>query len=58
MNGGLATASQVRDGEKGLKQKLLPRESTIKIFINITSLISVAPDILDVQVRRKRVYLH
>ncbi len=30
MNGGLATANQVTDGGKGLKQKLLQRESPIK----------------------------
>jgi hypothetical protein len=32
MNGGPAAANQVRDRGKGLKQKLLQIESSIKIF--------------------------
>jgi hypothetical protein len=38
INGGLATADQVRDGEKGLKQNFLQVQSTIqKIFDHGTS---------------------
>jgi hypothetical protein len=33
MYGGPATANQARDGEKGLKQKLLEMESAVKSFI-------------------------
>ncbi len=38
MNDGLATANKVRDGCKGMKQKHLQRESSIKIFNHKTSL--------------------
>jgi hypothetical protein len=34
MNGRLATAGQVRDGEKGLKQKFLEMESAIKNILS------------------------
>jgi hypothetical protein len=37
INAGLVTTNQVRDGEKGLKQKLLQRESAIKIINHTTS---------------------
>jgi hypothetical protein len=53
MHGGLATANQVRDQEKELKQKILQMESAIKIFIYPISTTSAAPDNSDVQVQRK-----
>jgi hypothetical protein len=53
MIGRLATANQMRDREKELKQKHLGMESTKKIFSQAISPMSVAPDTLEVRVRRK-----
>ncbi len=47
MIGGLATASQVRDGGIRLKQKLWGMESTKKIFYQAISPKTVGPDIHD-----------
>jgi hypothetical protein len=46
----LAATIQVRSREKGVKQKLLQIESTIKISNDATSLMSLAPDNLGVRV--------
>ncbi len=53
MNGGSATANQVRDREKGLKQKFLEMRALYKIFLQAISPVSVAPDNLGVRVRSK-----
>jgi hypothetical protein len=55
MNGGPATANQVRDREKGLKQKASGNGERYmyKIFSQAISPVSVAPDKLGVRVRSK-----
>jgi hypothetical protein len=51
MNGEPATADQAKDGEKGLKQKFLQRESAMKkVFFHATSLTGVAPNTSDLPV--------
>jgi hypothetical protein len=44
MNSGPATAYQVRDSGRSLKQKLLQIDSIINVFNLITSLMNVAPN--------------
>jgi hypothetical protein len=53
MNGGPATANQVRDREKELKKIFWEWSTLYKIFCHAISPVSVAPDNLGVRVRRK-----
>jgi hypothetical protein len=53
MNGGLATANQVRDREKGLNKSFWKWRALYKIFSQAISPVSVAPENLGVRVRSK-----